>query len=71
VSANAKAVALVRWGRPICPGCARSSEEVAILTDPDASTMLMRELKIDVLTGDQLKGGEKCGVCGARIEAKP
>lgn len=70
MSEEVTVVALKRWGRLICPQCARSSEEVDILTGYDHNPGLMHELHIALVMETDLVGGEKCGVCGSPIEKK-
>lgn len=67
MSEENRVVALSQLGALLCPRCARSSEEVAILQDPESNGLLMRESGIAVVRSSDLKGGEKCSVCRAPI----
>ena len=64
-----QAVAITRWGKTICPRCVSDAEEVAIIQNPDVNARLMEETGIAVVRPADLKGGEKCAMCGAKIEA--
>jgi len=69
MKAKAKTVAITRWGKTICSLCVSDADEVAVITDPENNVRLMEEQKIAVVRADELKGTEKCAICGKKIEA--
>lgn len=62
-----RVLAITRWSKTICPRCVSDAEEVTIMQDPDSNIRLMAESGIGVLRPADLRGGEKCAMCGTKI----
>ena len=70
MNTGATVVALRRKGGMICRSCVLHSgeaSELEIITSPDHNPKLRMEEGIEIICAADLKGHEKCTLCGRKI----
>ena len=67
MSTDNPVVAIKRYDKMFCSRCLTDSVEREIWENPELSSRLMQQNDISVVHSGDLKGREKCDVCGSKI----